>query len=345
VLSPRFENSQPPGRVATAAAESYRDLCWKQAEAARDIALLPGVDQSWARKLHEHGVADIPALRAALDRPDLRPLFYEPATKKKPEWIKPAALTIRRSLEAHDTKAPVPIAPIDLPAPSNCVMLDLEGLPPRLDELEKVYLWGIRDFRTDPPRYLHADASFGPEGDRRAWEDFLRIASSLLDATPNLRFVHYGTYEKTKIELYLKRYGDVPVLSSLSPVNGGEGQAEGVPRPLPGEGSEGIASHVLSRLFDLHRAVTRSVALPVSSYGLKEVEKLAGFTRKLSDAGGAWAMCRYIEATETSDPAARDALIGRILAYNEEDLDATWSVMEWLGRLENHPNRNDVLAR
>jgi predicted RecB family nuclease len=64
------------------------------------------------------------------------------------------------------------------------------------------------------------------------------------------------------------------------------------------------------------------------SYGLKEVEKLAGFTRKLSDAGGAWAMCRYIEATETSDPAVRGTIIGQILAYNEEDLDATRVVIQ-----------------
>ncbi len=41
-------------------------------------------------------------------------------------------------------------------------------------------------------------------------------------------------------------------------------------------------------------------------------------------------MARYIEATETSDPAARDAIVSEILAYNEEDLDATWKVLGWL---------------
>ncbi|MGH9366472.1 MAG: TM0106 family RecB-like putative nuclease [Thermoanaerobaculia bacterium] len=284
----------------------YRDLCWKQAEAARDVALLPGVDQGWARKLREHGVPDIPALRAAFDRPDLRDLFYDRATKKKPERIKPAALTIRRSLEAHESKAAVPIAPVELPDPSNCVMLDLEDLPPHLDDLEKIYLWGIKDFRCDLPRYLHADAGFGQDGDRCGWEDFLRIAADLLDASPDLRFVHYGNYERTKINLYVGQFGD----------------------------PTGTAGRVLDRLFDLHRAVTRSVALPVPSYGLKEVEKLAGFTRKLPDAGGAWAMCRYIEATETSDPTARHAIIEQILAYNEEDLDATWAVMRWSARIE-----------
>ena len=280
----------------------YHDLCWKQAETARDVALLPGVDQSWARKLRAHGVPDIPALRAAFDRPDLRDLFYDRATKKKPEQIKSSALAIRRNLDSHESKAPVLIAPVDLPDPSKSVMLDLEGLPPQLDELEKIYLWGIKDFRCNPPRYLHADAGFGEEGDRRAWEDFLRVVSDLLEASPDLRFVHYGNYERTKIRLYFDRYGD----------------------------PTGTTTRILDRLFDLHRAVTRSVALPVWGYGLKEVEKFVGFTRKLSDAGGTWAMCRYIEATETSDLVARGAIMGRILAYNEEDLDATRAVMEWL---------------
>lgn len=37
-----------------------------------------------------------------------------------------------------------------------------------------------------------------------------------------------------------------------------------------------------------------------------------------------------LTVTETSDPAARDRIMADILAYNEEDLDATWAVMEWL---------------
>jgi len=41
-------------------------------------------------------------------------------------------------------------------------------------------------------------------------------------------------------------------------------------------------------------------------------------------------MARYIEAVETDDPAARDVIVGEILKYNEEDLDATRAVMEWL---------------
>ena len=41
-------------------------------------------------------------------------------------------------------------------------------------------------------------------------------------------------------------------------------------------------------------------------------------------------MATFIEATETEDKAKRADLMGQILAYNEEDLAATWAMFEWL---------------
>ncbi len=41
-------------------------------------------------------------------------------------------------------------------------------------------------------------------------------------------------------------------------------------------------------------------------------------------------MAKYIEATETDDESMRGAIMDEILAYNREDLEATWAVMEWL---------------
>jgi predicted RecB family nuclease len=41
-------------------------------------------------------------------------------------------------------------------------------------------------------------------------------------------------------------------------------------------------------------------------------------------------MAKYIEATESEDEARREALMDEILAYNREDLEATWAVLEWL---------------
>ena len=41
-------------------------------------------------------------------------------------------------------------------------------------------------------------------------------------------------------------------------------------------------------------------------------------------------MATFIEATETNDEGKRSELVGQILNYNREDLEATWAVFQWL---------------
>ena len=68
--------------------------------------------------------------------------------------------------------------------------------------------------------------------------------------------------------------------------------------------------------------------MPLSSYSLKVVEKYVGFQRTQDEYGGDWSMAKYVEATELQDEAQRDALMAQILTYNEEDLKATWAVLQ-----------------
>ena len=39
-----------------------------------------------------------------------------------------------------------------IPPHKNYVMFDLEGMPPHLDELDKIYLWGMQVFGEKPKR-------------------------------------------------------------------------------------------------------------------------------------------------------------------------------------------------
>ena len=301
----------------------FRDRCRDEAEAANDVALLPAVGQERVRALRARGITTIRQLPAAIDDPAHRDYFWEGKKKPHPRSF---VAGLRRGAEAFISGKPILIAAPDLPPADDCVTLDLEGLPPYLDELEKIYLWGIKDHRGNPGRFLPALAGFGPEGDRAGWEAFLSTVAALLDERPNLRFVHWGTYERTGIERYVERYGDqfLPLPShELPPLPAGEGGGEG-------SSSQGVAARILDRLLDLLTVVRSSVALPLPSYGLKVVEKLVGFERRLTEYQGNLAMARYIEATETLDLAVRDAIVSEILAYNEEDLDATWKVLEWL---------------
>jgi predicted RecB family nuclease len=185
-------------------------------------------------------------------------------------------------------------------------MFDLEGMPPGLDELEKIYIWGMQPFGTDAGAYRAGVAGFGRHGDREGWESFLREAGRLFAELGDVPFVHWAPYERAKLNLYLDRYGD----------------------------RDGVAARVLDNLLDLLPITRDAVAIPLSSYSLKEIETLTGYERQLEEFGGEWSMARYIEATESNDPTRRAAIIDEILAYNREDLEATWAVLEWLRGLD-----------
>ena len=60
------------------------------------------------------------------------------------------------------------------------------------------------------------------------------------------------------------------------------------------------------------------------------MERLAGFERTQDEYGGDWSIAQYFRAIETADRKLRRELLAQILKYNEEDLDATWAVFQWL---------------
>ena len=187
----------------------------------------------------------------------------------------------------------------------NYVIFDLEGVPPQLDELDKVYLWGTQVFGAHAAEDQGAVAGFGPAGDRRGWEECLEQSGAIFEAYGDIPFIHWHHYETTKRRAYMDRHGDV----------------------------SGLAQRVLRNCVDLLPITRDAVVLPEPSYGLKVVERRAGYRRTLDEYGGDWSIARYIEAVETDDESARDAIMQEILDYNREDLEATWEVMEWLRSL------------
>ena len=181
-------------------------------------------------------------------------------------------------------------------------MFDLEGMPPthRRDR-EDLHLGPAavrRGRRPVPRRRRRLRRARRPRG----LGGLPREADAIFAEHGDVPFVHWASYEQAKINLYLERYGD----------------------------RDGVAERVKDNLLDLLPITRDSVAVPLSGYGLKEIETLTGYERQLEEFGGEWSMARYIEATETRDEAERAAIMDEILAYNREDLEATWAVMEWL---------------
>ena len=278
----------------------FHGFCWPRAEKERDVALVHGVDQGLAMALKDLGIHTINDLRNQFQEDSLAELKrpYGKGMRK----VGKSAGSILLMAKAMSENKEFLIQKPSIPEHPNYVMFDLEGLPPQLDDLEKIYLWGMQVFGKLPSDFLPALAGFGEDGDRKGWNIFLENAKHVFNQFGDIPFVHWHHYERVKIDLYLERYGD----------------------------RDGIAGRVKKNLIDLLPITQRSIALPLPSYSLKVVEKYVGFKRTLNEVAGDWAMAKYIEAIETQDLDVRNDIMAQILDYNREDLEATWKVLKWL---------------
>lgn len=285
----------------------YNDRCWQQAEARDDVSLIMEVDQGLAKALNASGVTSAQQLLTQFDAKRLSEFKRSwgkghQRVGKKGEKILVYADVLCSGKERI-------LGPPAIPVYDNYVMFDLEGMPPHLDDLEKIYLWGMQVYGKRPSAFMGVTAGFGPEGDREGWISFLKAAAKTFADYGDIPFVHWHIYERTHINQYIERYGDM----------------------------EGIAARVLGNLLDLHTVTKNAVALPLPSYSLKVVEEYVGFKRTQDEYGGQWSMAQFILATETDDEAERYARMGEILKYNEEDLAATWAVFGWLRKIPATP--------
>jgi predicted RecB family nuclease len=278
----------------------FTDRCWSQAEKNADVALVYCVDQSLARTLHSQGIRTRKGLLASFDAASLSELKRPYGSRE--QRVGKTADRILRFADAMEKNQEIVLAAPAIPPHKNYVMFDLEGMPPHLDELDKIYLWGTQVFGEKPSEFKVALSGFGADGDKEGWIGFLENAKQIFETYGDIPWVHWAPYEQTYLRRYAGRFGDL----------------------------SGIASRVARNLLDLLTVARESVVLPLPSFSLKVVEDYVGFERKESEYGGAWAMATFIEATETRDEEKRKELMDKIVAYNREDLEATWAVFQWL---------------
>jgi predicted RecB family nuclease len=278
----------------------YNDHCWERAKENHAIGMLPGVDQALARAFHEQKLMGYDELLSQYNEGTLAEVEREVAGKLRK--VGNAARKILNQAKAFQTGDMIRLKEPAVKRAPNLVMFDVEGIPPHLDYSEKTYLWGLKVFGDRPRAYSPAVAMATPEGDCGGWGKFLGECAAIFAEYGSIPFVHWSSYEKTQVNTYVKKCGD----------------------------GDGIAKRVLENLYDLRPVVENAFVLPTPSYGLKLIEQFAGYKRSLRESGGKWSMATYIEAVETEDPAKASQLMGEILKYNEEDLDALWFVYQWV---------------
>ncbi len=279
---------------------AFRKVCWDRAIKDNNVATLSSVAQNIAIELKDRGVETIEQLLAKYDENSLHDMKL--LNMKKPRKIGKAAGRIIKEALARKENRNIVLKKPQLPDSENFVVFDLEGIPPNVDLQQSIYLWGMKVYGKKPGKFIPAIAPIEEDGDRKGWESFLKHVSGIFSEYGDIPFLHWHNYEKTSVKNYIEKYGD----------------------------PEGTAGRVLDNLCDLFIITKESIVLSVHSYSLKVVEVVAGFKRTQKEFGGAWSIVRYTEAMETKDSKEQEKILSEIIKYNEEDLQATWAVFQWL---------------
>ncbi len=278
----------------------FRHLCRDQRAAEDHPILVAGLGRLHAERLAAAGIPTLTTL--AETSPDTVVPRIRPETFER--------IRSQASLQLHFTRAGerrVELLPDEpdrgfrtLPPPSEGdVWLDLEGHPfyEPARGLEYLFGWCYRD--GGDTRY---EVVWGLDraGEKAAFERFVDWIEARRRVHPDLHVYHYAAYERTAV------------------------------RRLMGEHStrEREIDDWLRQelLVDLYRVVRQSLRAGVTSYSIKEIEKLYGFERTAEVAGGAESVVLFEQWLE----AQEGSLLEGIREYNEEDCRSTVALHEWL---------------
>lgn len=178
------------------------------------------------------------------------------------------------------------------------IYFDLEGYAIAPYSLE--YLFGLWDGRDFTAIWAHSK-----EEERHSLETFVEFVSTRLQSHPDLRIYYFNHYEPTAL------------------------------RRLAAEHS--IHADLMDQwcneiLIDLRPFIVRCVMAGLEGYGLKELERLYGFSREAELKTAAGSIELYDEWLYSQDRPQE--ILDQIGAYNLEDLHSTQALHRWLANLK-----------
>jgi len=187
----------------------------------------------------------------------------------------------------------------DFPETTAELFFDIESDPTQ----DFVYLHGfwIRDGAGE--RFENRTArAVTPDDEERAWQEALDLINGY-DADTSAIY-YYSSYEKTSYRRLRKKYPDVI------------GEAE--------------LDELFSRAtcIDLYDIVYKNTDWPLGSYGIKAIAKYLGFEWRDKTPSGALSIQWFNDFISTGD----EAILQRVLEYNEDDCKATMVVKDYLKR-------------
>jgi len=292
--------------------------CRAQWRATDDLSLVAGLTSRQRRDLHAVGVSTRTALA---EPPTPLPDRIEGVGRDSLARVQAqAAIQVRGERQGSIISERIPhprdleggLVPshglLMLPEPSpGDLFFDIEGDPFfGSDEVDGIdYLFGViepSDREPEGQPRFHAfwgidGETVTPNGERRAFEEFIDLVMDRLRQDPDLHIYHYAPYETTAVKRLAGRHGT---------------REEEVDELLRG----GV-------FVDLYRAIWQGIRGSVESYSIKRLEPLYGYEREidLRDAGDS--IVEFETWLELGEGDQRDAVLEEIEGYNRDDCVST----------------------
>lgn len=207
---------------------------------------------------------------------------------------------IKRANILYNTKTPVAYQPIIFPKVSYELFFDIEDDPTQ----EFVYMHGVYERHAGNERYIDFTAKeISDEAEKAAWQAFWHYIDSL--PQDDFSIYYYSHHEKTTYKKLQKRYPDVITPDKLDEF------------------------FVNPNAIDLYSIVQKQTDWPVGSYSLKALATYLGFNWRDETPSGALSIQWFNEYLENKD----EAVLKRILEYNEDDCKATMVLKDGMEKL------------
>jgi len=286
---------------------NYWQHCDDQRRRDDHPSLIADIRAAHTREFQRQGIATVTAIAQSGGK-----LPVDPARGTRSTFERLGHQAKLQVLARGQPLPPVDVLPIEplrglqrLPEPSQGdVYLDFEG-DPFAGEHGLEYLTGYAWRDAKGVLQLSQDWALDAASEKAACERFLDFVAKRLEEYPLLHIYHFGAYEPSALKRLCARYAT---------------RNEALDRLLRG-----------GCFIDLHAVVREAFRIGVERYGLKQLEPLHGFARKLDLRDAALARQDLELAIELSDSRRiTDELKQQVAAYNGEDCFSTEALQRWI---------------
>ncbi|MFH1611346.1 MAG: TM0106 family RecB-like putative nuclease, partial [Patescibacteria group bacterium] len=154
------------------------------------------------------------------------------------------------------------------------------------------YLFGVLKVEDGKETY-HSFFAKDQDEVKNMWQDFV----AFLQKYPQAKIYHYGWYETDVFKKFIVRFGC----------------------------SDEIEERLVYKAVDVLPVLREAVIFPLPFYSLKDIAKYLGFSWRSADASGLDSVLWFNDYYQNSDKKA----LQKIVDYNEDDVRATWFLIDW----------------